>query len=103
MRVEIEAAKVEETFAEITRGFQREARLPGFRPGKAPKDMVAKRFEQEIQDEVKKKLMNEGFRKAIKDNDFAVVGRPDVEEIQFGRGQAMQFAITTEIAPQFEL
>jgi trigger factor len=31
------------------------------------------------------------------------VGRPDVEDIQFGRGQAMQFAVTTEIAPQFEL
>jgi trigger factor len=64
---------------------------------------VAKRFEKEIQDEVKSKLMNEGFRKAIKDHDFNVLGRPDVEEIQFGRGQAMQFAVTTEIAPQFEL
>src|SRR5580693_6256937 len=99
MRVEIEAAKVDETFAEITQGFQREARLPGFRPGKAPKDMVFKRFEKEIQEEVKQKLINEGFRKAVKDNDFTVVGRPDVEEIQFARGQAMQFAVTTEISP----
>jgi trigger factor len=103
LRVEVEPEKVEEVFLEISAGFQREARLPGFRPGKAPKDMVAKRFEKEIQDEVKNKLINEGFRKAIKDHDYTVVGRPDVEEIQFGRGQAMQFAVTTEIAPQFEL
>jgi trigger factor len=103
LRVEVEPEKVEAMFLEISAGFQREARLPGFRPGKAPKDMVAKRFEKEIQDEVKQKLMNEGFRKAIKDNEFSVVGRPDVEEIQFTRGQPMQFAITTEIAPQFEL
>jgi trigger factor len=103
LRVEVEPEKVEEAFLEISAGFQREARLPGFRPGKAPKELVAKRFEKEIQDEVKSKLMNEGFRKAIKDHDFNVLGRPDVEEIQFGRGQAMQFAVTTEIAPQFEL
>jgi trigger factor len=103
LRVEVEPEKVEEMFVEISAGFQREARLPGFRPGKAPKEMVAKRYEKEIQDEVKQKLINEGFRKALKDNDYTYVGRPDVEEIQFGRGQAMQFTVTTEIAPQFEL
>jgi trigger factor len=103
LRVEIEPERVEAVFLEISGGFQREARLPGFRPGKAPKDMVAKRYEKEIQEEVKTKLMQEGFRKGVKDNNFTVVGRPDVEDIQFGRGQAMQFAVTTEIAPQFEL
>ena len=103
VRVEIEPEKVEETFGAVTSDFQHEARLPGFRPGKAPKDMVAKRFEKEIQDEAKKKLMQEGFRKAMDEHKFSVVGRPDVEEIQFGRGQAMQFAVTTEVAPEFEL
>jgi trigger factor len=103
LRVEVEPERVEAVFSEISAGFQREAKLPGFRPGKAPKDMVAKRYEKEIQDEVKTKLMQEGFRKGVKDNNFTVVGRPDVEEIQFGRGQAMQFAVTAEIAPQFEL
>lgn len=103
LRVEVEPEKVEEMFLEISTGFQREARLPGFRPGKAPKEMVAKRYEKEILDEVKQKLINEGFRKALKDNDYTYVGRPDVEEIHFGRGQAMQFTVTTEIAPQFEL
>src|ERR1035441_3862380 len=65
MRVEVEPAKVEETFAEITRDYQREARFPGFRPGKAPKDMVAKRFESEIQDEVKRKLISDSYRQAV--------------------------------------
>jgi trigger factor len=65
--------------------------------------MVAKRFEKEIEEEARKKLLSESFRKAIEEHKFTVVGRPDVEEIQFARGQAMQFAITTEIAPEFEL
>jgi trigger factor len=103
LRLEIEPEKVESVFGEITASFQHEARLPGFRAGKAPKDMVAKRFEKEIEEEAKKKLLQESFRKAIDEHKFTVVGRPDVEEVQFARGQAMQFAVTTEIAPEFEL
>ncbi len=103
LRLEVEPEKVEAVFGEITASFQHEARLPGFRAGKAPKDMVAKRFEKEIEQEAKTKLLQESFRKAIDEHKFTVVGRPDVEEIQFGRGQAMQFAVTTEIAPEFEL
>lgn len=103
LRVELEPAKVDAVFGEITADFQREARLPGFRPGKAPKDMVAKRFEKEIEEEAKDKLMREGFREAIKQHKLTVVGHPDVEDIQFGRGQAMQFAVTAEVAPEFQL
>ena len=103
LRVEIEPEKVEAIFAEITASFQREARLPGFRPGKAPKDMIAKRFEKEIEGEAKQKLLQEGFKKAVEDNKFTVVGHFDVEEVQCVRGQAMQFAINAEIAPEFDL
>jgi len=103
LRLEIEPERVEAVFGEITASFQREARLPGFRAGKAPKEMVAKKFEKDIEDEAKQKLIEEGYRKALQEHKFTVVGRPDVEEIQFGRGQAMQFAVTTEIAPAFEL
>ncbi len=103
LRLEIEPEKVESVFGEITAEFQHEARLPGFRAGKAPRDMVARRFEKEIEEEAKKKLLSESFRKAIDEHKFTIVGRPDVEEVQFARGQAMQFAVTTEIAPEFEL
>lgn len=103
VRVEVEPEKVEETFLEITGQFQREARLPGFRAGKAPKEMIAKRFESNIQDEVKRKLISESYRKAIYDQKLTVVGQPDLEEIQFSRGQPLQFAATLEIAPEFDL
>jgi trigger factor len=103
MRVEIDAAKVDQTFDEITRDFQREARLPGFRPGKAPKDMVAKRYETDIQTEAKRKLISDSYRLAVAEKKLNVVGPPDIEEIEFGAGQKCQFAATLEIAPEFEL
>ena len=103
MRVEVEPEKVEEAFNEVAGAFQREARLPGFRPGKAPREMVAKRFEADIQDEVKRKLISNSFRAAIAEQKLSVVGQPEVEEIQFSRGQPLQFAANLETAPEFEL
>ncbi|HEY3860564.1 MAG TPA: trigger factor [Verrucomicrobiae bacterium] len=103
LRVEIEPELVESVFKETTGRFQHQARLPGFRPGKAPMEMVAKRFEKDIEEEAKHKLLQDGYRKAVDDNKFNVVGQPDVEEIQFTRGQPMQLAITVEISPPFEL
>ena len=41
MRVEIESKEVDAAFETMLKNFQKEASLPGFRPGKAPKDMIA--------------------------------------------------------------
>ncbi len=103
MRVEVDAQKVDEMFESITKDFQRQASLPGFRPGKAPRHMVLHRFEKDIQDEVKRKLISESYRQAVNDQKLDVLGSPDIEEIQFSRGQPMQFAATIETAPEFEL
>ncbi len=103
LRFDIEVAAVDAVFANIAKDFSKQASLPGFRPGKAPKDMVLKRYEKEIEEEAKKKLMGDSYRDAIKEHKIEVVGYPDVEEIQFGKGQALQFAATIETAPEFEV
>jgi len=103
MRVELEAQKVDEAFDTVTREFQREASLPGFRPGKAPKEMVLRKYGKDIEDEVKRKLISDSYRKAVDENKLDVLGYPDIEEIQFSRGQPLQFAATMETAPEFEL
>ena len=103
VRVEVEAEKVDETFETITKDFERRTAFPGFRPGKAPRAMVLRKFEKEIQDEVKRKLISDSYKKAIDDQKLDVLGYPDIEEIQFNRGQPLQFAATIETSPQFEL
>lgn len=103
MRVEVEAQEVDKAFESMVKEFQKEAVFPGFRPGKAPRDMVLRKYEKDIQDEVKKKLITENYRKAVEDQKLDVVTRPDIEEIQFGRGQPLQFAATIETAPEFSL
>jgi trigger factor len=103
MRVEVESKVVDAAFDAMVKDFQRQARLPGFRPGKAPRDMVAKRYEKDIHEEVKKKLIPDSYRKAVEEQKLDVLGYPDIEEIQFGKGQTLQFAATVETAPDFQL
>jgi trigger factor len=103
LRVEVDAKAVDEAFDSMTKNYQKQASLPGFRPGKAPCDLVLKKYETDIKDEVKRKLIGDNYRKALEEKKLNVIGYPDIEEIQFGRGQNLQFAATIETAPEFQL
>ena len=103
LRVELDAKSVDETFDAITKDYQKQASLPGFRPGKAPRDLVIKKYEADIQNDAKRKLIGESYRKALEEKKISVISQPDIEEIQFGRGQPLQFAATIETAPEFQL
>jgi len=103
VRVELDAAAVDVVFDTVTKDIQKQASLPGFRPGKAPRDMVIKKYSAEIKDEAKRKLIGDNYRKAIEEKKLHVVGYPDIEEVQFERGQPLQFTATVETAPEFEL
>lgn len=103
LRVEVDAKAVDEIFDAITKDYQKQAAVPGFRPGKAPRDMVAKKYEADIKDDAKRKLIGENYRKALDEKKISVIGNPDIEEIQFERGKNLQFAATIETAPEFQL
>jgi trigger factor len=103
VRVELDAAAVDAAFDAIIKDFQKQAVLPGFRPGKAPRDMVIKKYAADIKDEAKRKLIGENYRKAIEEQKLQVIGYPDIEEVQFERGQPLQFTATVETSPEFQL
>ena len=103
VRFEVDVKAVDEAFGTVTKDFMKHAKMPGFRPGKAPEAMVTKQYAKDIEEEVKRKLIGDAYRQGVKDHKFNVVGYPDIEEIQFNRGQALQFAATIEINPEFEL
>lgn len=103
VRVEVDIETVDAAFNRITGEFQREARFPGFRPGKAPRDLVTRTYSRQIEQEVKRELISENYRKAMQEQKLRGIGSPDIEEIQFGKGQTLQFAATVEIAPDFAI
>jgi trigger factor len=103
LRIELTDAEVEKTFAEVEEDFKKHASLPGFRKGKAPKEMVLKSFVREIKEEAQKKLISENYREAVKQQNLSIYGLLDVEDPQVERGKPTTFNLTIEVTPAFEL
>jgi trigger factor len=103
LRVEVPADAVNGAFEEITAAFQRQVELPGFRPGKVPRHLVVRNFGGRINDETKKKLLDDSFREAAKQQNLRVIATISTEELSFGRGLPFSYTVTLEHAPEFEL
>jgi trigger factor len=103
LRIEVDAAAVDAKFDDITREFQRHAQLPGFRPGKAPRDMIVRLFAKRIEEEVLKKLVPEAVKQALQQEGLRAVTQPEAELETLARGQPFKLVVTAETAPQFDL
>jgi trigger factor len=95
--------KVSATFEEVAGLYQKQASLPGFRVGKAPRHLVAKAYDGRIQEETRKRLFDESYRQATQEQKLRVIVTVNVEEQSFGRGQPFSFTVTLEHTPEFEV
>lgn len=103
MRVEVDAVRVAGARAEILQEFRRVATIPGFRPGKAPEPMVEKRYAQEIDEELRKRIIPDTYREALNEKKLRVVGYPQVESVEYKPGQPLVYKAAVDIAPEFKL
>lgn len=103
LRFELDAAEVDAVYAEVEKDFKRHASLPGFRPGKAPAEMVLKKYAGEIKDEAKRKLISDTYKKGIKEKNLDVVNLVNVEEGEVEKGKPGGFVATVETEPVFEM
>lgn len=77
--------------------------IPGFRKGKAPRDLLQKRFGSQITDEVKQNVINDAYQKALEENELVPLGMPEFGDVDFDVEKPLNFDITLEVKPQFEL
>ncbi len=103
LRIEVPPNEVNEEIERITGEFQKWAKIPGFRPGKAPKAVIAKRFEKEIDEEVRRSVAPKAYRKAVADKKLRVVSAPQIEEMKFERGLSLSFSTVVDLAPDIRL
>ncbi len=103
LRVEVPPDRVSKTWNEIAGDYGRHARIPGYRPGKAPLGIIEKKFQKEIREEVKKKLLSESCREAISSRKLKVLSVADIEDFEIGEDKSLRFTATLVTAPEFEL
>ncbi len=103
LKIEVPADRVKAATEQTIAAFQQQARIPGFRPGKAPVAMIQKKFRAEIEEETKRTLVPESFQEAVKSKKLSLVTQPEVEELNFEPGLSMSFSAMVETEPVFAL
>lgn len=103
LEIEIPVETVERETERVTRAFARQARLPGFRPGKAPAELVRRRYWDDIKSEVLHHLIPESLDNAFKEKNLAPVGDPAIAELSFEPTKPLRFKATFEVMPEIRL
>jgi trigger factor len=103
LRIELPPEEVRKEWDSIASNYSRYARIPGYRAGKAPRQVIEKKFRKEIQDELTKKLVSKSYHDAIAEKQLRVVSLTDLGDVEFGDDRSMRFRATVVTAPEFEL
>ncbi|PYI63564.1 MAG: trigger factor [Verrucomicrobia bacterium] len=103
LQIELPPEEVSKEWDAIANNFARFAKIPGYRPGKAPRAVIDKRFRKEIQDELTKKLVSKSYQQAVEQEQLRVASLTNIEDIQFSEDKSMRFRATVVTAPEFEL
>jgi trigger factor len=103
LHIELPPEVVTKEWNEVVKTFRQAVRIPGFRPGKAPQNVVEAKFRKEIQEELTKKLVSETTREAIREKGLKVLSISDVDGVELTPERSMKFTATLITSPEFEL
>jgi trigger factor len=103
LELEIPAETVQKAVARVAKEFARLARVPGFRPGKAPITLIRRRFADDIKSEVLQSLVPEQIERAVTENKLVPVTQPQVDKVDFTETGPVKFRASFEVLPEFEL
>ena len=108
IKIEVEPEVVRAAFDRISDRYAKQASVPGFRPGHAPRAVVRTRFKSEIRGDVLRELIPDAVNNAIEKHELAAIGEPDVhldtnEALERIGEAAISFHVGVEVLPKVEL
>lgn len=103
LHVEISTAEMVPFFEEALEMYREEAQIQGFRKGKAPRDVVLKKFGDQINSEALPVIVEEYYKQAIKDTNTEAIAIGQIDNVSFKKDHPMTFDVTVEIMPTYEI
>jgi trigger factor len=103
LTVTLDQSEVDAEYKTLVGEFAKQVNLPGFRPGKAPVQMVEKRFAKELKEEFKGRVVSKAYRKGLEDSKLDVISIVDVSEGEFAPGVSAEVKVTVDIRPTITL
>jgi len=102
LNIEVTGEVVKNKFEEVFKKVGEEAKVPGFRPGNAPRDILEKNFSGVVHEQVLKELIPETYETAVKSEKLEVIDLPDISDVKLDR-ENLVFKATVEVSPEIKL
>jgi trigger factor len=102
LSVEIPSDVVDAEIDRIAKGYTRQARLPGFRPGKVPTSVIKQRFRDEILHDIRHGLIPRVVDEALQSHGIAPVDAPNIRDVALREGQPLTFTAAVDTVPPFD-
>lgn len=103
MTVTIPEKEIEQVSYKVHQNLKNQLSIKGFRKGKFPKNLMEKRFQEDIEYEVKKKIIPEYLSKAIKEKSLKLAAQPKIDSDKIEKNKPFSFTVEFEVFPDFQL
>jgi trigger factor len=103
LNIEVETAKLDEKFENVLKTYKKDLSLPGFRPGKVPRDMIVKRFGTALRQEAVEQAVGDSFKEACEKEKIVPIARPTVNLIENKAGAPLKYEAEIEIEPSVDI
>ena len=103
VKVEFSAEEIQKAYDETLAVYAKHGQVKGFRPGRAPLEMICRLYDKKIVEGLQERLLAMGFQQALKDHKLATVAEYDLQQSPLKAGEPYAFSVTVDVEPEFEL
>ncbi len=103
LAVEVPEQEVDEEITKIAREYARNAKMPGFRPGKIPLNIIRQRYANDLRQDAAQNIIDRTWRNAIEEHKLRPLAPPVVEKIDNKPGSNLKFTVAFEVLPPLEV
>ena len=103
VNVDVAAAEIADIQKQLVKEFQREAKIPGFRPGKAPENVILMRYARELKSELANRVINRAYQEGVGKADFEVFSLVDSNEVEVTPDQDASLSFTVDVVQEFDV
>jgi len=101
--VAVSASDVRPAYDEVVKFYARKARIPGFRPGKAPAALVESRFRKDIIQQTEEKMLPDAYQQMLKQESLEPLAVVGVNDVKLSLESGLSFRVLLDVAPEFKL
>ena len=100
---EIEADLVDQEIDSLARKFARRVKVPGFRPGKVPLNIVKQRFQADLRSDATQDLIQKSWKNAVEEHHLEPISEPVLQNLKDEAGSPLTFTLAFEVLPAMEV